>query len=339
MKCLLSLPAVPAVVLLAAGTVPALRADTAFFTRDKSEVIFTAIYKPGILWRLNLKSAGLSAITLSGPLKGREVGSIARGAEGEILLTADNAVWVLDKDGAPRKIADEKDPGSFFLGPVGEGPLKDWLFTVKPDGTEGLGARDIFYARKPGTKAFRPVFCRRVERVGTGTFTSDGRFFFAAQGDLWEGGFDGSDDEGTGNIATLVGCRIAPLAVLNTDMSNSGSQLVREIHVAAGSLLIGLGGRHEGSILRLPVPAGTAYGPNPEGSAPDTAAALELQRRSLAKIEIIVPETGGLTAMAAAEIDGDPVVFYRGEGDEQGMGLWLWKGSGPVKRLANEPRE
>ncbi|MDB6134450.1 MAG: hypothetical protein JWM59_2693 [Verrucomicrobiales bacterium] len=329
----------PVLALLSMGLISTLRADTAFFTKDASEIVFTPTYQSGLLWRLNLKSAKPVPIVLGGPLKGKEAGNIVQGAEGEILLTADNAVWVLGKDGQPRKIADEKEPESFFSGPAAEGPLKDWLFTVRGEGEGDAGLRSIFYARKPGARTFRSVFCRRINNVGTAVFTSGGRFFFAGQGDLWEGGFDNSDDDGTGHIATLIGCRIAPLAVLNTDMANAGSQTVREIHMAGNTLFIGLAGRHMGSILRLPVPAKTAYGPGPESETPDPGAALELQRQSLTEVQIIVPETGGLSAMAAAEIDGKPAVFYRGESDEQGMGLWLWTAGGGVKRLANEPRE
>lgn len=318
-------------MLLAAGVVTPVRAGTAFFTKDGAEVVFLPVNKPGFLWKLQVGSGKLDSMVLSGPLKGKKVTSLTQGAEGEILIAAENALWVLDPSGVPRKIADEPAPQEFFPAPATEGPLKDWLFTVRPaDGYPG----DIFYARKPGAKSFRPVFCRRTERVGAGTFTSDGRFFFSAQGDLWEGGFDASEDEGTGNIATLVGCRIAPVAMLNTDMTNSGNQTVREIHIVADTIFIGLGGRHQGSILQMPLPGKTAYPPDSESGPPDLPTSLEIQRQSFAKLEIAVPEIDGLTAMAATSIEGQPAVFYRGEG----VGLWLWTSLQAPRLVASEPR-
>src|SRR6187431_519698 len=85
--------------LFSIGAAAAVRAGTAFFTKDGAEVVFLPLSKPGILWKLNVSSGKLDSIVLSGPLKGKDVNSITQGAEGEILIAAENALWVIDPVG------------------------------------------------------------------------------------------------------------------------------------------------------------------------------------------------------------------------------------------------
>ncbi|HEX2749371.1 MAG TPA: hypothetical protein VHM91_15285, partial [Verrucomicrobiales bacterium] len=170
-----------------------------------------------------------------------------------------------------------------------------------------------------------------------GCFTPDGRLFFAGQGDIWEGAIV-PDDDPNSRIATLVGARIAPVALLNTDNANAGSMAVDGLAPAGKWLYAGVRGRHMGCILRVPIPAKTLYGEG-SGDFPEPKVHLKAMSHALEKTEVIVPDTGGLTSFCACEAEGQPRVFYRGESDEKGIGLWLWTGAGEPKRIANEPRD
>lgn len=313
-------------------------AGDAFFSAGGKTITFAPLIRTGVLWRLDVASGKLKALPLPADLKDASVTGLAVGAEGETLFNTEKAAWVMKDDGTVKRIADigpATEPANLFVGTKPGTPLMDWLF-VSATGKDDLTSR-IFFARKPGTKAFSEVFCRRARMVDCGCFSSDGRFFFAEHGDVWEGGFAVEDDPGA-RAATLVGVRIAPLATLNTDGANAGSAFVRGLCPAGKWLYAGLGGRHFGSILRMAIPAKPLYTPNTD-ELPDGKAQLDAMRQSLEKTELLVAETGGLSAFCACEVDGQGRVFYRGESDEKGIGLWLWDGSGEPKRLANEPKE
>jgi hypothetical protein len=314
------------------------RAGDSFFSTDGRTVTFAPLMKTGHLLRLDVASGKLTELPLPPELKNETVSGVTSGAEGEALFIAGPAVWVL-KDGGPAKrvvsLKPVKSAQNLFVDTKAGSPLLDWLFVSGSEKADALG--DVFYARKPGGKGFSEVFCRRVNTADCGCFAADGRFFFAGNGDVWEGGFMREDDPNL-RIATLVGARIAPVALLNTDDANAGSMAVGGLSAAGKWLYTGLRGRHMGCILRVPIPAKPLYA---EGVAdpPEPKAHLDAMRHSLEKTEVIVPDTGGLNAFCACEVEGTPRVFYRGESDEEGLGLWLWNGAGKPKRVANEPRE
>ena len=318
---------------------PSVHANGAFFSADGKSVIFLPRFKSGILWQLDVASGKLKALALPKELKGALPTGIARGGEGETLLTAGKAAWVMKEDGTGKRLCDlgpAHEPSHLFAATAPGLPVTDWLFVTADDPADA--GRQIFFARKPGAKAFGKVFCRRVENVRAGAFTQDGRLFFAADGDLWEGSFDQEDEDPAMPVATLVGARMAPVATLNTDSANGGGMFVDALAPAGKWIYVGLRGHHMGCILRVPVAEKPLYS-DAEGTFPDPQKHLEAMSATLAKTEVLVENAGSMDGFAACEVEGQPTVFYRGDNDDEGLALWLWTGQKPPRRLATEPQE
>lgn len=328
------------VLAAAALLVPSLApAGDAFFSADGNTVTFLPRFKAGIIWQLEVASGKLKALPLPKELKGAAPTGIARGGEGEMLLTAGSAAWVVKEDGTAKRICDlgpAKEPQNLFTATAAGSPVADWLFVSATEADDSN--RLIFYGRKPGTKAFEKVFCRRVENVRAGAFTEDGRLFFAADGDLWEGSFDPEGGEPGMPVATLIGARMAPVGTLNTDGANGGGMFVDAIAPAGKWIYVGLRGHHMGAILRVPV-AGKPLYSDAEGTFPEPQAHLQAMSATLAKTEVLVENAGSMDAFAACEVDGKPMVFYRGDNDDEGLALWLWTSTGKPRRLATEPQD
>lgn len=313
-------------------------AGDSFFSVDGKTVTLAPLMRSGVLLRVNTETGKLTELPLPPALKSAEVTGLARGGEGEALFIASTAVWVMKDDGTVKKVCDVgpvETPQNLFVSVKPDQPLTDWLFLSGT--TKEPGAQATFFARKPGKKTFEEVFCRRASSTDCGVFADDGRFFFASHGDIWEGALTAEEDPGL-RSATLVGARIAPVAVLNTDGSNSGGLWVNALCPAGKWIYTGLRGRHMGAILRVPIPAKPLYN-DESGDQPEPKQQLDAMRASLDKTELLVAETGGMSAFSACEVNGKSSVFYRGEKDDEGLGLWLWNGSGAPRRLANEPLE
>jgi hypothetical protein len=313
-------------------------AGDAFFSADGKTVTFAPLMRSGHLLRVSTESGKLTELPLPPALKTATVTGLARGGEGEALFIASGAVWVMKEDGTVKKVCETgavENPEKLFVSVKPGQPLTDWLFLS--GSTKEPGAMPVFFARKPGQKAFDEVFCRRVSNVNCGVFADDGRFFFAGRGDIWEGGLVEEKDPGM-RAASLVGARIAPVATLNTDSSNSGGMWVEGLSPAGKWLYTGLRGRHMGAVLRVPIPAKPLYNDD-SADQPEPKQQLDAMRAALDKTELLIADTGGLTSFCACEINDKGQVFYRGERDDQGLGIWLWNGSGAPRRLTNEPDE
>ncbi len=315
-------------------TISCAGAGDAFFSNDGSTVTFAPLYGSGKLLRLDVAGGKLTELPLPAELKDATVNGLARGGQGEALFIAGPAVWVMTDDGTVKRITElgkVKEAQNLFVATKPGTPITDWLFLSGIDGSPGSSQE--FFARKPGGKGFRDVFCRRVDNVDCGCFADDGRFFFAGGGDLWEGGFAVEDDP-EGRIATLIGARFAPVATLNTDSANGGSMFISQLSAAGKWIYAGMSGRHMGCILRVPIPDKSLY-TDDASDLPEPKDHLEAMRASLEKTELLVTDTDGLTSFAACEVDGKPRVFYRGEG----AALWLWDATGAPREIAEEPRD
>jgi hypothetical protein len=110
--------------------------------------------------------------------------------EGELLLTTAEGVYVQNAK-ATRKLAPASVKGDLLIKGLAAAPataFADWLFLSGEDAE--IENNRICYSCKPGTKAFVPMFIRRVNRVHAAAFAPNGRFFFGGDGALWEGGFE-----------------------------------------------------------------------------------------------------------------------------------------------------
>ena len=306
-------------------------ANDAFFSPDGTSVTFVPIFDDGALRRVDLQTKKVEKVALGLP-KGQGVVALAPGGDGEVLLLTEKSVWVHDAKGT-RKVCDlgeAKDPGHLAVAPSKDAHLADWMFIAGAN--KESQSRRIFYARKPGEKTFKATFCRRVGGVGASAFTADGRFFFANDGDLWEGGFE-KDDDGNGMTVTN-GVRIAPLAFLNTDAANGGSMHVDSIMPAGTGIYVALRGHHMGQLVRI------AMNPKPapvEGSGANDALKdhYAYLAKSLASVQLI--ETDGDTIRNPAAIsvkDSERVFFTQGTAP---IKMYLWdKATGKTEQVGED---
>lgn len=320
-------------------------ANEAFFSKD-GRTVTMALGNRGIagLMQVDIATGKITQAPLPAELKEESIESVAAGSEGEALFLAKNGVWVWTPGAAtPVKhvcaTAPVVNATDLFVATVPGTPITDCLFVT---GNETADATDLgsFYGRKPGGKhPFLSVFCRRVRDATGGVFSTDGRLFFITDGDVWEGGIQANDDTGMERLGTLVGARIAPLGILNTDETNGGSLWVQHVAPAGKWIYAQLRGHHMASILRIPMPAKPLYGPASE-ETPSTKDQLAAMTHSLNKTEIITEDSEHVDGFCAIEIGGKPRLFYCGDMEEdKGPALMLWEGAGQPRVIGHLPKE
>ena len=308
-------------------------AGDAFFSTDGQRVTIAPLLQTGVLLSIAIADGSVSPLPLPPELAEAPITALTAGGSGEAIFTTADALWARKADGTARRLSTLPkgfSVASLFVATKQGTPISDWIFAAAENDRAGWRGT-TFFARRPGTKDFREIFCRRVSPVGAGTFTPEGRCFFAGAGDLWEGDFEAAEaTDKDAPLATLNGARLAPLAMMNTDMANSGNLWVDAVEAAGPWLYVSLRGRHMGSIVRVPLPEKSFYDGGEQ--AQDLRANLDLMRGMLEKTEIIVADTGGATAFAASEVEGRPRVFYRDESAR----FHVWEGMGAPRALGRE---
>ena len=321
------------------------QAADAFFSPDGKTVTMGLCGLRTGLIRVDVGTGKITKAPLPKDLAEECIESIARGSEGETLFLAKDAVWVWKDDAKPtvkRVCSTEPVVGASDLFVVTKegSPLKDILFVSGNEKEDGAGMPGM-WGRKPGSKSFVQVFCRRVNGAAAGTPTADGRFFFESGGDVWEGGISLYDEaDGLDRIGVLVGARIAPLAALNTDEGNGGGQWVGSMAVAGKWIYSGLRGRHMGSIVRSPVPAKPMYAPDGD-DFPSVRNQLDAMLDSLKGAEVIIEDSDRVEGLCAVEVNGKPRLFYVAPipDDEKGPAMQLWEGEGKPRVIGHLPAE
>jgi hypothetical protein len=320
-------------------------ANEAFFSKD-GRTVTMGLGGRGVsgLVQVDIATGKITEAPLPAELKDESIESVAAGSEGEALFLAKDGVWVWTPGAAtPVKHVCATAPvvgaTDLFVATGAGTPLTDCLF-VSGNETAEATSMGSFYGRKPGGKhPFLSIFCRRVSDATGGTFSADGRLFFVSHGDVWEGGIQPDDDTGTERLGTLVGARIAPLGILNTDEANGGSMWVQHVAPAGKWIYAELRGHHMASLLRIPMPAKTLYGPGYDDS-PSTKDQLDAMIHSLNKTEIITEDSEHVDGFCATEVGGRPRVFYCGDiEEEQGPALMLWEGAGKPRVIGHLPKD
>lgn len=319
-----------------------IQAAESFFSADGSTVTMVTWRSPGLV-KVDIKSGKITKAPLPKELNKEHIESIARGSEDEALFLAKDAVWVWKADSTPpvKRVcatAPVVDASDLFVVTDDKSPLKDALFVSGID-KEYPGGKWTFYGRKPGAKAFTSVFCRRVDSAQAGVFSRGGRLFFASGGDVWEGGIsvDPDEDPAMERFGVLVGARIAPLGMLNTDESNGGSMWVHQIVPVEDTLYIRMRGRHMGAILRIPMPAEPLYSPDSE-EQPGLQDHIDAMKLSLAKAEIIKDDLEDAEAFCAIELADAHRLFYCSR-DEKGVAMIVIHGDAKPKVIGYLPEE
>ncbi|MDB6007059.1 MAG: hypothetical protein JWR15_4046 [Prosthecobacter sp.] len=320
-------------------------ANDAFFSKDGRTVTMGLGGRGGFgLVQVDIASGKITQAPLPAELKEESIESVAAGSEGEALFLAKDRVWVWTP-GAAKPVkqvyatAPVVNATDLFVATVPGTPLTDCLF-VSGNETADATSAGSFYGRKPGGKhPFLSVFCRRVSDATGGIFSDDGRLFFISHGDVWEGGIEADDDGVSERMGTLVGLRIAPLGILNTDGANGGSMWVQHVAPAGKWIYAQLRGHHMASILRIPMPAKSLYSPTSEES-PGTKDQLDVMSHSLNKTEIVTEDSEHVDGFCAIEIGGKPRLFFCGDIEEdKGPALMLWEGAGKPRVIGHLPQE
>jgi hypothetical protein len=320
-------------------------ANDAFFSKD-GKTVTMALGGRGVsgLMQVDIASGKITQAPLPGELKDESIESVAAGSEGEALFLAKGGVWVWTPGAAtPVKhvcaTAPVVNATDLFVATVPGTPLTDCLF-VTGNETADATSMGSFYGRKPGGKhPFLSVFCRRVSDATGGIFSTDGRLFFVSQGDVWEGGIQPDDDAGSERLGTLIGARIAPLGILNTDEANGGSMWVQHVVPAGKWVYAQLRGHHMASVLRIPMPAKSLYSPA-SAESPGTKDQLAVMIHSLNKTEIITEDSEHVDGFCAIEIGGKPRLFFCGDpSEDKGPALMLWEGAGKPRVIGYLPKE
>ena len=319
-------------------------ANEAFFSKDGRTVTMALGDRGYGLMQVDIATGKTTPAPLPAELKDAEINSVAAGSEGEVLFLAKNGVWVWTPGAAtPVKhvcaTAPVVNPTDLFVATVPGTPLTDCLF-ISGNETADATSNGTFYGRKPGGKhPFLSIFCRRVGDATGGVFSNDGRLFFVCNGDVWEGGIQPDDDTGTERLGTLVGARIAPLAIMNTDEANAGSMWVQKVAPAGKWIYAELRGHNMAAIMRVPMPAKPLYAPGSQDS-PSSKDHLAAMAHSLGKTEIVSEATEHVDGFCATEVGGQPRLFFCGDNeDEKGPALMLWEGTGEPRVIGHLPKE
>jgi len=311
-----------------AFTVSALAADAVFSPDGQSVTFLPPTDTTNPLWRVDLNTKVIDKIQLNLPW-GQTVRSLACGAEGETLVLTGQAVYVHDAKGTRRlcdtgEVHDVQDLAT--APPKAANGMADWLIVtgIDKDGPAPHTGR-ICYARKPGEMAFVPVFSRRIDKVGAGAFTPNGRYFFQADDALWEGHFSFTPDDADANPILDAVC-IARLEYRDSSISNTGMFYASNTLAAAGErVYVALGGRHgDDRLLRVTMPAKP-----PPNDGTDSHEALvahyAMESKVLSSAKVL---DGGqhIGSLAATLVKGEERVFYLVRPDFAGarIKMMLW---------------
>lgn len=320
-------------------------AGEAFFSADGKTVTMVHSRSSSSLFRIDLATGQLTTAAMPDDLIEEYIESVASGAEGEALFLAKEAVWVWTPgpDGKVKRVcstAPVKASMDLFVMSKPGTPLNDAIFLsgLTEEEVAGIGT---FYGRLPGKESvFSPVFCRRVANAMSGVCTPDGRLFFVSDGDLWEGGILAEEDATMGRLGVLIGARIAPLAISNTDEANGGGLWVSSIAPAGRWIYAHLRGRHMSTIVRMPMPEKPLYSPDTE-EFPTVKQQLDAMRDALTGTEIIADDLGDIFGFCATETGGVTRLFYTTLTDAEGKGpaMMLREGDGETRVIGYLPAD
>lgn len=124
-------------------------------------------------------------------------------------------------------------------------------------GTDDLGPRIVLiYVPADASKA-GSVFCRRVSSVDGIAFAGDGTLYFSSRGDMWVGSIEEENDVPEAPKWVLDGERVAPVAMLETNIGTSASTGASEVAVSGKQLYVHtqrIGGSGMGDLFRMDRP-------------------------------------------------------------------------------------
>jgi hypothetical protein len=293
----------------------------------------------GKLYVIDTATQKSTSVSLGKAFADVSIDSIAVSPKNEVLFAAKGSLWKWNESGsAPQKITDFEDDCRVLDISCSHGTLS------APEGTifaliEIDDAEEAsLLAMLPGKKKFSSVFCRRNTPYSAPQTDASGRMFIASNYDLWEVRFipEEENDPELDRAGTLHGCRIAPLALMNTDIANSGAMIVRGIASCGTSVYAYTQGRHMGAIVRCEAPKTPLYQAEDPDEHPGLAKSFAIMKQALEKSAVLY-DGSPCDALSAYQSATQTFVFWRQ--DLENDRVWmLQKGKDAAIKIGADPQ-
>ncbi len=309
----------------------------ASFSNEGDKIYLIPVDGFGKLWIIDAVSHKAKTVSLGKSLAEANIDSLAIGPKGEVYVSAIGALWQWhegDKDA--KKITSYEEDYQVTDISCSKGASSAPLGTIFALGNEPDDPDQTLSALLPGKKKFGSVFCRRNDPFSAPQTDASGRMFIASNCDLWECNFMVEDEEPDSERAgTLNGCRIAPLALMNTDIANSGAMVVREIASSGTQIFAITHGRHMGAVVQCTAPEKPLYAKEADEAHPDLAKSFALMKNSLSSAKILY-DGSPCDGLCAHQVDPSKnLVFWRQ--DLEGEKAWMMiEGAGAPKKIGGE---
>lgn len=321
------------VSLLCVAASPSLQAGQAILSADGSTAWVISSRDASLLHRIDTKNGGVSSVALSGPLESMEVYGLCRLLDGGVAAIAAGAVWEwsdFSLNSKPSKIVDL--PESFSATDIACIPHssagdKGLILLFGSDG-DLPDSKIISFI--PGKKGFGEVFCRRFSPSALPSISPENRLFFGGDFDLWEGQLESPDADDEDIVMPVNGCRIAPLAMRNSDSGNSGSMGVSTVAAGGKHVYALLSGPHMGGVLAISPSEKPLYLTTDQDTHPDLKDALAIQQASLGSARVLY-QGGPCDALCSTVLaDGTDVVLWQEAGKDW---IWIYRSADEKPRL------
>lgn len=308
----------------------------ASFSNEGDKIYLIPVDGFGKLWIIDAVTHQSKSVSLGKSLAQANIDSLAIGTKGEVYVSAVGALWQWsegDKDA--KKITSYEEDYQVSDISCTKGKSETPLGTIFALGNFKDDPDQTLSALLPGKKKFGSVFCRRNDPFSAPQTDAIGRMFIASNCDLWECSFMLEDEPDSERAGTLNGCRIAPLAMMNTDIANSGAMVVREI-ASTGKLIYAIThGRHMGGVIQCAAPENPLYAKDSDEENPDLAASFTLMKNSLTSAKILY-EGSPCNGLCAHQGNKNVSrVFWRQ--DLEGEKAWMMiDGAGAPEQIGSE---
>lgn len=233
-----------------------------------------------------------------------------RPSDGSLLLATSNAVWAFSPEKNTATKLFDKPAGSeikdLAFDPISGG----LLVTVYPEA--GKDESRVWWVKR-GSIVAKIIFVRRLDYIDGPVFSSDGRLFFGAEGDIWRGFIEHEEEDDTepNRGGTLVAVRYAPVACRET-YGGSPSQIGASDLACSGTKIYAhvrrMGGSGWGTMTRLDMPTAMDHDPD-KAITEKLTERVATYMRALGSIEVMDDSCGGWSNLCAS-LSGERV-FYR----------------------------
>lgn len=290
-------------------SVVAPRASEAVFSADGSRLWIVPFRESSFLWEVDSRTWAVQKKFIPGLSEGIRL--LARDGEGNLIILASNAVYLLPSGSEKPSLLVEIPQGTEVLGMSGvprdgRAPTGTIILNVLTEQRQ----RELL-ALFPAKKELLRLALRRLSGISTApAFSSTGRMVFVGTCDLWEGYVMCDEEYHEDWPIWVVGSRFAPLDLMNTDSARDGNMSLNQVAVSGNHAYAVLAERHHSALLRVNLPQEDRYG-NREEDHPDLVENFTVMQRALQTVAVI-DRDDHLDALATKPSPkGDAGLFYR----------------------------